>query len=106
MNTANTNHSINSILGYLRQLPLTPDDKRLLASKLNEEAALEDGEMTSPDDNAKPVYRMREVEEMSPMVQRLAGIIPAEQNPDIANETEDMNGDRYRTEYLKEKYGL
>ena len=106
MSLSNVNISMKSILGFLREIPLSPDDKRWLASKLYEDASLEDGKPLSNHTDGRPSYRMRDVAEMAPEIQQLVGIIPQDTSASTANDREDMNGDRYRTEYLREKYGL
>lgn len=92
MNTTPTNNSINSILGLLRQMPLTPSDKRWLASKLNEDASLEDAQAITGEEDEKPVYRLRSISELSPLVQGLVGIIPWDSNGAEAQQVEEKEG--------------
>lgn len=45
--------------------------------------------------------KMKEIEDLSPEVKHLIGIIPAEEE-----DYNDLNGDKYRYNHLKEKYAL
>ena len=45
--------------------------------------------------------RMKKVEDLSPGVRRLIGIVSADEE-----DCDDLNGDKYRYEYLKEKHAL
>lgn len=46
-------------------------------------------------------FSVKPVKDLSPEVRQLIGIV----KPD-AHDAPDLNGDRYRTDYLKEKYSL